>query len=1169
MAINTSKNAAQQRQTQTLQKKRKTNPPPASQTAAVDSPLRLQQAFTNPFQAAPRDMVNLQQAAGNHAVSALIQPKMIVGAAHDPYEQEADRVANQVMRMPATLFGPHSAPARIQRLVDGSDGSFEAGEDVQRQINMSRGGGQPLPTDVRSFMEPRFGTDFGQVRLHNSRQSSQLNQSIQAKAFTLGSDIFLDQNYYSHGSQDGMRLLAHELTHVVQQGGAKTATAQPARIQRIKGKKGETPPPQVENPVPQVNDEDYHQREVEQGYTALDPTSGLSEEQRKQYEEEMAEQEKKKGEKKPGFFNRMGTSIGKGFSKMGKGLKSGAEMVGGGLAKAGKAIKGGVEKAGTYIGKKVGLIALTPVEEAVARLKAEFKGHSIKNFARTSQVTFDKQAGRLWQSQTEDINFLAKEAPNELTALGFLLPDEARKKAAELKGKPDDLAKLPVKQQMQVFSAQLDMMEISAPVIEKKPKTTSPPDDTTLPPPEKTGTAPSTLKIKEKTEDTEKPKTIPQVEEPSSENIVIKPGEEGEETTQHNLDAYRNVLWDYVRQVGKDQSVTRMNQDILSQDYVDIKEAHGRYDDMDEASKKQGDQIPQIEENLNKAKTGKDAKAIKELENSLTKLKKQHDGKEKSKKTLLSYLHEESFSKAEPTAKHYAEFGESADLQVAQEKATIEFIYDEIEEKRANLSKKLSGASRKVKKDANFRLEVANLEKRYTDEARTLTQQAKLSKTLIATRRVGVNSRVENLKKIGRLPGTLRKITGKIVVGVLGGVTSAFTGGLITFKADTNAKGFMGKGLDKQSSIKKGAFKGIKISFFWNEWAEKWREMSSNLAQRPTGMAVYNWASVILRGINELFLAPIMKFAGTVALWSGLIALIPYCQAAAGVSAVATMVALAAGAVKIIIDGFRLTLDGIAALANKNAKVQNMLSGRFAQTGLESLSDVVSTTGTALGPGLNSVTGGGSFINPFDLAQSSNFIAHGVGHTTSIGTKIAQQVTSKSVSIGAPVVGGPVVQGIGGATTDLYNVQTKTDFKTGNTSPGWENQSKLNKKGDTPVDTKTPDWVQKEMKKQNELQSSAFKSQTLKASGMGSGIMAKLASIATRLGKGKSDNANVDSGIKKSKGETPDLDDEAISETNSVSSTMDLAQNVSQDSVGAIGHLIAQLKENTTSNTGK
>ncbi|HPH97413.1 MAG TPA: DUF4157 domain-containing protein [Anaerolineaceae bacterium] len=1160
---------------------------PVAQSSLVESPLRLRQAIVNPNQAAPRDMTNLQQAVGNRAVSALIQPKLIVGAAHDPYEQEADRVSNQVMRMPATLFGPQSASARIQRLVNGSEDSFEVGDDVQQRINASRGGGQPLSANVRDFMEPRFGADFSQVRLHNSPQSTQLNRSIQAKAFTLGSDIFLDQNYYSHGTQDGMRLLAHELTHVVQQGGAKSSPMQPSRIQRIKGQEDKAPPP-VEGP--QVSDEEYHERELEQGFTALDPTHGLSEDQKKAYLEEMAEQEKQKTIKKPGLLSRVGSSISGGFSKLGKGLKSGAETVGkgfvslgkgiksgvetigggltkagktigGGLATAGKAIKGGVETAGTYLGKKVGLIPLTPVEEAIARLKAEFKGLSIKNFARTSQVTFDRQSGRLWQSQDNDIHFLAKEAPKELTALGFLMPEDARKKALELKGKPDELAKLPVKQQMQVYTAQLDMMEISAPVVEKKP--TTPSEDTGKKPTTEEANQKLTPKPKEGTEETSKKKPS-EVEEPSSENIVIKPGEEGEETAEHNLDGYRNILWDYVRQAGKDLSVTRMNLDIINQDYLDVKEGRTRYDEMDETSKKQSAQIPEIEQNLEKAKTGKDAKATKELENAITKLKKQVAGKEKDKKSLLSYLHEENFTKAESTARHYAEFGEKADLDITQEKATIEYIYDEIEDKRSNLSKKLSGASRKVKKDANFRLEVANLEKRYTDEAKNLTQQAVMSHKLISIRRAGINQRVEDLKKIGRLPGTFRKLMGKIVVGVLGGATSAFTGGLITFKADTNAKGFMGKGLDKQSSIKKGAFQGIKISFFWNEWAEKWREMRANLAQRPTGMAVYNWASVLLRGINELFLAPIIKMAGTIALWSGLIALIPYCQAAAGVSAVATMVALAAGAVKILIDGFRLTLDGLAALFNKNAKLQNMLSGRFAQTGLESISDVVSTAGTALGPGVNSVTGGGAFINPFDLAQSSSFIAHGVGHTTSIGTKIAQQVTSKSVSIGAPTLGGPVLQGIGAATTDLYNVQTKSDFKTGNTSPGWENESKLNKKGDTPIDTKTPDWVQKEMKKQNELQSNAFKSQTIKASGMGSGIMAKLASIASRFSKGKSDNSSVDSGIKKAKSDTPDLDEEAVTETKSVSSTMDLAQNVAQDSVGAIGHLIAQLKENTT-----
>ncbi|MBL0341286.1 MAG: DUF4157 domain-containing protein [Bacteroidetes bacterium] len=74
-----------------------------------------------------------------------------------------------------------------------------------------------MDTGTRSFMENRFGADFGNVKIHTDSQSSHLNRELNAKAFTVGNDIYFNSGKYSPQSESGKHLLAHELTHVVQQ----------------------------------------------------------------------------------------------------------------------------------------------------------------------------------------------------------------------------------------------------------------------------------------------------------------------------------------------------------------------------------------------------------------------------------------------------------------------------------------------------------------------------------------------------------------------------------------------------------------------------------------------------------------------------------------------------------------------------------------------------------------------------------------------------------------------------------------------------------------------------------------------------------------------------------------------------------------------------------------
>ncbi|MFQ5410283.1 MAG: DUF4157 domain-containing protein, partial [Anaerolineales bacterium] len=218
---------------------------PAAESEQIDA-LALQRAVDGPGFTAPNDILNLQRAAGNRAVSRLIQTKLTVGPAGDKYEQEADAVAEKVLRMPER---PPSIDPRppiddgIRRsAVDGrrsyGDGSFQPGQVFERSLS-SGSSGSPLPGSVRNYMEPRFGADFSNVRVHTDSRAEQLNNRIQAQAFTRGSDVFFGAGKYNPGTTAGNHLLAHELTHVVQQGAAhaphRRASRFPiarARIQR-------------------------------------------------------------------------------------------------------------------------------------------------------------------------------------------------------------------------------------------------------------------------------------------------------------------------------------------------------------------------------------------------------------------------------------------------------------------------------------------------------------------------------------------------------------------------------------------------------------------------------------------------------------------------------------------------------------------------------------------------------------------------------------------------------------------------------------------------------------------------------------------------------------------------------------------------------------------------
>jgi hypothetical protein len=196
-----------------------------------------------PQPAVMHPILQLQQQIGNQAVGRLIQARLTVGEANDTYEQEADRVAAAVV---SQIHAPKTPSAgqniSVQRQVTGNDeeelqtkpliqcksdvGGMAVSSEIEASIQQARGGGQPLAESIRTPMEQAFGTDFSGVRVHTNAQSHQLNQSIQAKAFTTGQDIFFRQGEYSPGSRGGQELLAHELTHVVQQNRSKIQKTQ-------------------------------------------------------------------------------------------------------------------------------------------------------------------------------------------------------------------------------------------------------------------------------------------------------------------------------------------------------------------------------------------------------------------------------------------------------------------------------------------------------------------------------------------------------------------------------------------------------------------------------------------------------------------------------------------------------------------------------------------------------------------------------------------------------------------------------------------------------------------------------------------------------------------------------------------------------------------------------
>ncbi len=186
-----------------------------------------------------------------------IQPKLKVGQPGDKYEQEADAVADRIMKMSESdslrmqpveeeeemmQMQPIAEEEELQMMcedcqnglmvqnqpeeeeepiqaksLDDSKPAFTS-ENVYSQINNSRGSGTSMDKQTHSFMKNRFGTDFSNINIHTGNTAVQLNKQLNAQAFAVGNDIYFNSGKYNPRSDKGKHLLAHELTHTIQQG---------------------------------------------------------------------------------------------------------------------------------------------------------------------------------------------------------------------------------------------------------------------------------------------------------------------------------------------------------------------------------------------------------------------------------------------------------------------------------------------------------------------------------------------------------------------------------------------------------------------------------------------------------------------------------------------------------------------------------------------------------------------------------------------------------------------------------------------------------------------------------------------------------------------------------------------------------------------------------------
>ncbi|SHJ78903.1 eCIS core domain-containing protein [Pseudozobellia thermophila] len=157
----------------------------------------------NPFEA----FVNLGGAIG-HALSGDLYSLPDVTHNYPRFHDEPNREIG--------------TPTTTTQISPKADSNVSPSKGFESRLNAQKGGGQALPSSTREFMEQRIGADFSEVNIHTGTHATALNRDLGARAFTNANDIYFNQGQYSPHSSEGKRLLAHELTHVVQQNANRT-----------------------------------------------------------------------------------------------------------------------------------------------------------------------------------------------------------------------------------------------------------------------------------------------------------------------------------------------------------------------------------------------------------------------------------------------------------------------------------------------------------------------------------------------------------------------------------------------------------------------------------------------------------------------------------------------------------------------------------------------------------------------------------------------------------------------------------------------------------------------------------------------------------------------------------------------------------------------------------
>ena len=182
-----------------------------------------------------------------HPPSAGRYRRLAINKPGDNYEQEADRLAEQVMRTPEPQHqracpcgggcprcqtrnpGHGNEHAQMNSAAPSGVSFTDAPTSVHEVLSSP---GHPLDARTRAFMEPRFGHDFGDVRVHADPPAGDSARALEARAYTAGPHIVFGIGQFAPATPSGRRLLAHELTHVMQLRGSHEHDAGPATIQR-------------------------------------------------------------------------------------------------------------------------------------------------------------------------------------------------------------------------------------------------------------------------------------------------------------------------------------------------------------------------------------------------------------------------------------------------------------------------------------------------------------------------------------------------------------------------------------------------------------------------------------------------------------------------------------------------------------------------------------------------------------------------------------------------------------------------------------------------------------------------------------------------------------------------------------------------------------------------